>query len=359
MSNYADVHSKTKQTYSEFPSEFAKEKNNAINSITKDRNTKYANAKTDIENKYSRLKKKTKSDLIYEIDDNYVGYLKFFTIYKYVKTIFVTAIIMAILGFIVGMYSAITETYIMFEGEPVSEVIFFTLIPAIGSGICMAIYRPMIMAILCIVLTPILFPLFKLFYSIHENGINNARIKLDNLVNKELQEITNQLDKTTSDKIERIQNEINAYQSGFESEAKHLAERFVQNPHALAIGEWIADKFLYQIKRLKRDQHIENLESEIEWVVTKTGVKCKSDEYNFEEKRCARLATDIEQTALTFAVVAVISAVILDKYPKDSSGSNYVISAKYLYPTTKKTPAIKVTSKYIAHNDNFIPLESW
>ena len=50
MSNYADVHSKTKQTYSEFPSEFAKEKNNAINNITKDRNTKYANAKSNIEN---------------------------------------------------------------------------------------------------------------------------------------------------------------------------------------------------------------------------------------------------------------------------------------------------------------------
>ena len=102
MSNYADISSKTKQTYIEFPSEFAKEKNNAINSITKDRNTKFANAKTSIENKYSGLKKKTKSDFIYDIDDDYVGYLKFFTIYKYVKVMVTTAIIIAILGFIVG-----------------------------------------------------------------------------------------------------------------------------------------------------------------------------------------------------------------------------------------------------------------
>lgn len=160
-------------------------------------------------------------------------------------------------------------------------------------------------------------------------------------------------------KIEKIQDDtpiaMKQYYQEFESNAQQLSVQYASSKVAQEVIEWMTSRFCQAIDAAKRDSYVETIEVPFMFRVFKDEITCNFGTYNFMEKRCQDLDTNLKQAALSRAIASAIQVSIIMKYPKDITGTQVKIDLSYKYSEL----ASEATITYIAPNANFKAVREW
>lgn len=179
--------------------------------------------------------------------------------------------------------------------------------------------------------------------------IINASLKIDYKIEKQ----------SLEKKIKKIEDDtsiaMEQYYQEFESNAQQLSVQYASSKVAQEVIEWITSSFCYSIDAAKRDSYVETIEVPFMFQVFKNEITCGVATYNFMEKRCQNLDTNLKQAALSRAIASAIQVSIITKYPKDITGTQVKIDLSYKY----SEQASEATITYIAPNANFKAIREW
>lgn len=179
--------------------------------------------------------------------------------------------------------------------------------------------------------------------------IINASLKIDYKIEKQ----------SLEKKIKKIEDDtsiaMEQYYQEFESNAQQLSVQYASSKVAQEVIEWMTSRFCYSIDEAKRDSYVETIEAPFMFQVFKDKITCGFVTYNFMEKRCQDLDTNLKQAALSRAIASAIQVSIITKYPKDITGTQVKIDLSYKY----SEQASEATITYIAPNANFKAIREW
>ena len=131
--------------------------------------------------------------------------------------------------------------------------------------------------------------------------------------------------------------------------------QYASSKVAQEVIEWMTSRFCQAIDAAKRDSYVETIEVPFMFRVFKDEITCNFGTYNFMEKRCQDLDTNLKQAALSRAIASAIQVSIIMKYPKDITGTQVKIDLSYKYSEL----ASEATITYIAPNANFKAVREW
>lgn len=149
--------------------------------------------------------------------------------------------------------------------------------------------------------------------------------------------------------------EIAAYKSDFEAEAQRMSVRYAESALATEVINWMTEGFARTIDATDRRSHIERINVPFSFNVYTNKITCNLGTYDFEIKRCANLTSPLEQTAIARAIASAIQLNITMKYPKDASGTDFVLNISYAYAENHVSASIT----YTAPNGNYRSVQSW
>ncbi len=224
-------------------------------------------------------------------------------------------------------------------------------------------------AILSIVICPIGYPIYRCICNKIDNKNENKKFFLE----KERQNALSNMEKPILGLIEQHEREcfkkINEYREVFEKEAQTLSVKYANSELAHEVIEWLSGGFIRTVRAVNRASHIESIRVPFEYYVEKHEIRCNIGKYNFEEHRCERLESVLEQTALARAIASQIQLKMIMNYDKDESGTEYKIEIKYSYPQpitsssysyrVEQPDYVTVDLVYTAINGNYKAVQKW
>lgn len=181
----------------------------------------------------------------------------------------------------------------------------------------------------------------------HNSSVKNA--------DKEVAEEKIRSEKTIQEIHAQAANEIDFYKNEFEAIAQRTSVKYAESALADEVINWMTEGFARTIDVADRRSHIDKLNVPFIFNVYKNKITCNLGTYDFEIKRCANLTSPLEQTAIARAIATAIQLNITMKYPKDASGTAYVLDITYSY--TEKYVSAFIT--YTAPNGNYRSVQNW
>ena len=154
---------------------------------------------------------------------------------------------------------------------------------------------------------------------------------------------------------EQTKREIEEYQRLFESNAQKMSVDFAESKLATEVINWMTDGFSRTIDATDRRSHIEKINVPFSFNVYTNKITCNLGTYDFEIKRCADLTSPLQQTAIARAIASAIQLNITMKYPKDVTGTEFVLNTSYTYIGD----CVSVVITYTAPNGNYQSVQSW
>ena len=134
-----------------------------------------------------------------------------------------------------------------------------------------------------------------------------------------------------------------------------MSVRYSESKLATEVIDWMSKGFSKTIDASDRRSHIEKINVPFSFKVYPDKISCPLGTYDFEIKRCANLNSPLEQTALARAIASSIQLNITMKYPKDASGTDFVLDIAYAYSENY----VSISIIYTAPNGNYKPVKQW
>lgn len=134
-----------------------------------------------------------------------------------------------------------------------------------------------------------------------------------------------------------------------------MSVRYAESALATEVINWMTEGFARTIDATDRRSHIERINVPFSFNVYTNKITCNLGTYDFEIKRCANLTSPLEQTAIARAIASAIQLNITMKYPKDASGTDFVLNISYAYAENHVSASIT----YTAPNGNYRSVQSW
>lgn len=181
----------------------------------------------------------------------------------------------------------------------------------------------------------------------HDNSVENA----NNEVKHEESRCEDAIKKINKD----AEHECDLYRTEFEAEAQKMSVRYAESKLATEVIDWMSKGFSKTIDASDRRSHIERIDAPFSFKVYPDKISCPLGTYDFEIKRCANLNSPLEQTAIARAIASSIRLNITMKYPKDASGTDYVLYISYTYEGNYVSASVL----YTAPNGNYRPVQQW
>lgn len=172
---------------------------------------------------------------------------------------------------------------------------------------------------------------------------------------RRLWEEKNGLENTIKKIEENAQIEMEQYYQEFENQAQQLSVQYASSQVAQEVIGWMTDGFYQTIDAANRKSYMEVIEVPFMFQVFEDKISCNLGIYDFEEKRCQSLDSNLKQAALSRAIASAIQVNIVMKYPEDVSGTKVRINLSYEYSDV----ACKATITYVAPNGNYKPVREW
>lgn len=180
---------------------------------------------------------------------------------------------------------------------------------------------------------------------------NNSEKEADNEIELEKSRCEEAIKQINDD----VKNEINLYKSKFEVEAQQMSVRYSESKLATEVVDWMTNGFSKTIDASDRRSHVEKIKVPFSFKVYADKISCPLGIFDFEIKRCANLNSPLEQTALSRAIASSIQLNITMKYPKDASGTDFVLDITYDYSENYVLTSII----YTAPNGNYRSVQQW
>lgn len=234
---------------------------------------------------------------------------------------------------------------------------------AIGIGF-MIIGRPIYGTILCGILLPIAYPIYKLICVAINKKADAYNANLKDALTKETDKANAELELATNELRAPLNQDIADYNEQFEKAAQKLSNNFARSSTTMDVVQWCTQLLIRNILGANRSTYNEEISIECKITVEANKVEFNDyDTYNFNEHRCEPLEDGLSQVALLKAICTQIQPTMLLQYEKDPSGTEYSIEVNYYYTNAEDdfdTKCIAAASLiYKAPNGNFKPLEKW
>lgn len=155
--------------------------------------------------------------------------------------------------------------------------------------------------------------------------------------------------------LKDAEKKYSQYVTSFESKAQLMSVQFAESQLAVEVIEWMTNGFMMTIDSSDRRSHIESINIPFRFDVYPNKIICNLGIYDFEIKRCRKLNSPLEQTALARAIASAIQLNITMKYQKDVSGTDVVTNIGYSYGNDYVSANIIYTSK----NGNYRAVRDW
>ena len=149
--------------------------------------------------------------------------------------------------------------------------------------------------------------------------------------------------------------EIASYEAAFEAEVQRMSVQYAESALAVEVINWMTDGFSRTIDAVDRRSHIETINVPFSFNVYANQITCNLGTYDFEIKRCANLTSPVQHAAIARAIASAVQLNITMKYPRDASGTDFVLNITYEYIYDY----VSATITYTASNGNYRPTENW
>ena len=176
-----------------------------------------------------------------------------------------------------------------------------------------------------------------------------------NYMNKSIYEEKRNTPKRVQDMEDETERKIKAYRDKFEEAAKEMSIKFAESQLATEVIQWMTKGFSETIDSADRRSHIERIEIPFVFKVYGEKITCNLGVFDFEIKRCHKLETPLERTALARAIASAIQLNITIQYPKDASGTDIITNIDYCY----EKEAVSANLVYTAVNGNYQAVRDW
>jgi hypothetical protein len=189
--------------------------------------------------------------------------------------------------------------------------------------------------------------------------INSGHDSSEKSAEKELKNEQTRCEKAVEEINEQAEHDIATYKKEFETKAKQMSVKYAESTLATEVIEWMTSGFARTIDAADRRSHIEKINVPFRFDVHTNKITCNLGTYDFKLKRCANLTSPLEQAALARAIATAIQLNITMKYPKDASGSAFVLNISYDYESNYSEGWVTVSVIYTAPNGNYRSVQSW
>ena len=288
-------------------------------------------------------------DVSHEAESKWGGYIYFITIYQIHR---VSCILFPILGLIVGfMMFAFWdyEWWCIFAGMGV----------AIPAGY---IARPVYGAILAVVGTPILFPLYLLMINSIERSRNNRICERNELCAALLAPEKKFLENKITELTTEAQNDIALYEATFNNEVYVKSLDLESNNATIDIANNFAESFLALINETSGlTVNAKAINVDFDFSVFPTHIQyLRKNYYYFKSNGCANIDDGFTKVALATALVTKTKRLIEEAMTKDDRYANISITHELNMMTQKNNPSfVSVKMNYYATNERYKPAQSW
>lgn len=185
--------------------------------------------------------------------------------------------------------------------------------------------------------------------------INAGHNSSTNSADKEIASEQSRCENAVTEIYAQAARDIASYKSEFEAEAQRMSVKYAESTLATDVINWMTDGFCRTIEAVDRSSHIEKINVPFSFNVYTNKITCNLGTYDFEIKRCANLTSPLQQTAIARAIASSIQLNITMKYPKDVSGTDFVLNISYSYTGD----SVSVVIRYTAPNGNYRSVQSW
>lgn len=154
---------------------------------------------------------------------------------------------------------------------------------------------------------------------------------------------------------EDTKHEIDEYKRLFDLNAQNMSVDYAESELATEVINWMSDGFSRTIEAADRRIHIEKINVPFNFTVYTNKITCNLGTYDFEIKRCENLTSPLQQAAISRAIASAIQLNVTMKYPKDVTGTEFVLNTSYTYIGD----CVSVAITYTAPNGNYQSVQSW
>lgn len=154
---------------------------------------------------------------------------------------------------------------------------------------------------------------------------------------------------------EHTKYEIDEYKKLFDLNAQNMSVDYAESELATEVINWMSDGFSRTIEAADRRIHIEKINVPFNFTVYTNKITCNLGTYDFEIKRCENLTSPLQQAAISRAIASAIQLNVTMKYPKDVTGTEFVLNTSYTYIGD----CVSVAITYTAPNGNYQSVQSW
>ena len=145
-------------------------------------------------------------------------------------------------------------------------------------------------------------------------------------------------------------------QNEFEQNVYEMSKNFAKNELTLKIIDDISNRFIHNINAMDRPTHLQNIDCSFCFDVHNHEVFVSDSlSFKFSIERYRDLNGSLEQHALAKAIASGIQHNIKMEYPKDPSGTNYVINTTY----EQTNDHVRAYVTYTAPNGNYRTIRDW
>lgn len=122
-----------------------------------------------------------------------------------------------------------------------------------------------------------------------------------------------------------------AYCAEFERVCRQLSEEYVGTEFVIRIAEWIFEPLDRMIREANREERIAAVTVEYSYSIYGDRIVCGSGTYDYRSHGLRDVDDPVCQTALAYAIAAAVKILVMQKYPRDLSGTPATVSNSVFY----------------------------
>lgn len=154
---------------------------------------------------------------------------------------------------------------------------------------------------------------------------------------------------------EQMKRECAQYKAAFEAEAQKMSTQYAQSALVGEVASFLLSQLVTEINCADRRSCIKEVGVNFVFEVHTYKIAYQKSVYNFKDNRCQNLSSPLQQTAIARAIASAIQYNVTKRYPKDASGTKYVLNTGYSY----NADYVIVSIEYRATNGNYRNERSW
>ena len=351
--------------FTEFPQNFAEQKEQEINDALEKTNRKIGELQKKAEKKGEKeAREKAVGAFSLECERSFRGYIRAVGFFKLKSSVLWMIPVGIVIGAIIGFFGLWEQLAVFGNDKGVSGALSCALGGAVSFPIIMLLLRPIVAYTYAIILCPIGYPVFLLVHSWLDKRLTRRLHGILRECEEKYEEKRHMIESEFRKKEKQAMDEIESYKAAFLARMDERAALFSQSPLTDKIADWLFGCFKERYEVADRSSNIENIRVSFQFNVDffKVAVLGKDKNraeksFGFSENRFPEMADCCEEMALCDVLAIRLEKAVEKAFVLDEKASVTVARSinENPFPLSVASAEIEVA----VPNPAFTPLKSW